>query len=286
MSPMPSNHHSAKCMVRRVLLGVTALTVALASAHAGSGDASELERDILESTDRSGREVVAAAERVYDGYGSEFRELTLTLVDSTGKKSRRRLEYYALEGEKRDDKTVVRFTEPVNVDGTRLLTHEVPGDSDLRWIYLPQLGRVRRIASADQSGAFMGSEFAYEDLTMRELDEFTFTMLGKDDCGERECYVYRAVPKNEDSGYSKVIRWRYADNAQERRSEYYDRRGDLLKIRRIRGYRQVDGNWRPRRIVMENVQTARESVIRYHDLAFAIDVRERQFSSRRLDSGF
>jgi len=272
---------------RNRLVGrAAAMVTVLATSSVAAADRSALDRDTLEQVDRSAREVVGAAERMYDGFGSEFRELTLTMVDPTGQTSRRRLEYHALEGDRRDDKTVVRFTAPVNVDGARLLTHEIPGESDLRWIYLPDLGRVRRIASADQSGSFMGSEFAYEDLTMRELDEYEFTMLGRDECGERECYVYRAVPKSEDSGYSKLIRWRYTDNLQERRAEFYDRRGDLLKIRRIRGYREINGNWRPQRVVMENVQTARESIIRYHDLEFDADVRERQFSSRRLDSGF
>ena len=265
-------------------VGMTAGVLATTSAFAATGSA--LNREELSPTDRSGYEIVAAAEQTYDGFGSEFRELTLTLSDATGRESQRKLEYRSLEGERRDDKTVIRFTAPVNVDGARLLTHEIPGESDLRWIYLPELGRVRRIASADQSGSFMGSEFAYEDLSMRELDEFIFTMLGKAECGEKECYVYQAEPKNKDSGYSNILRWRYADNYQEYRSEYYDRRGDLLKVRLISGYRQVEGNWRPEKIVMENVQTRRVSTLVYHNLDFDIDVHERQFSSRRLDSDF
>ncbi len=72
------------------------------------------------------------------------------------------------------DKSLFVFDEPRDVQGTAFLIHAHREDADDQWLYLPALKRVKRISSANRSGSFMGSEFAYEDMTAQEVEKFTY----------------------------------------------------------------------------------------------------------------
>ena len=90
-----------------------------------------------------------------------------------GQESRRQLRVQVLEVSDDGDKSLFVFDEPRDVQGTAFLIHAHREDADDQWLYLPALKRVKRISSANRSGSFMGSEFAYEDMTAQEVEKFT-----------------------------------------------------------------------------------------------------------------
>ena len=87
--------------------------------------------------------------------------------------------------------------------GTALLSHTKILAADDQWLFLPALQLVKRISSANKSGPFVGSEFAYEDLASQELDKYDYRFLGEQPCGDLTCYVVERVPAYENSGYTK-----------------------------------------------------------------------------------
>ena len=226
----------------------------------------------------SGEEIEIRQDRMQTGYGGETREMTMTLINAQGEQSQRKLRFEGFEGAERRDRTIIRFDYPADVRGTALLTHEQGVGDDDQWLFLPAVQRVKRIASSNQSGSFVGSEFAYEDLVVRQIDKYTYRYLGDAALDGRDCYVIEYLPKNKKSGYSKLVRWRIQDNLQELRTDFYDRKGELLKQRFIEGHRQVNGFWRVAKVTVKNVQTNKSSVLSFDQISIKVALPESRFN--------
>jgi len=218
------------------------------------------------------------------GYVGETRQMTLTLISPQGEESVRKLAFEGFEGGNRHDKSLLRFTFPADMKGATLLTHEQGDGDDDQWLYLPAVKRIKRIATTNQSGSFMGSEFAYEDLVVRQLDKYEYRYIGDETIDGKDCYVIERTPKNKASGYSRVVRWRMKDNLQELRSDYYDRKGELLKRRDMEGHHLVDGYWRVKRILVANVQTNRKSTISFDDVKLKVQLAAERFSVQEFNA--
>jgi hypothetical protein len=111
----------------------------------------------------------------------------MLLADRHGERSRRDLRIRVLETPGDGDKLLFIFDSPPDVRGTLMLTHSHGSRPDDQWLYLPAFGRVKRIASANKPGPFMGSEFAYEDLASQEVDKYGYRWLREEPCGPRQC---------------------------------------------------------------------------------------------------
>lgn len=231
-----------------------------------------------------GMEIERRQDAMQSGYVGEIRSMTLTLFNAQNEQSVRKLTFTGFEGRERQEKTLLTFTYPVDMKGSSLLTHEHGEADDDQWLYLPEVRRVKRIASSNRSGSFMGSEFAYEDLVVRQLDKWDFSYVGDETIDGKDCYVVERTPKNRSSGYSKVRVWRMKDNLQELRSQYFDRKGELLKERVMEGHRLIDGFWRVRSITVSNVQTNKKSVLSFDDVKLKLSLPERQFSVQEFNA--
>jgi hypothetical protein len=243
----------------------------------------------VRSADRSpeqvkAREIEVQADALQKDYKAERRQMTLTLINAQGQQSVRKVIYESLEGKDRQDKTLISFAYPPDLKGTSLLTYEHTVGDDDQWLYLPTLQRVKRIASSNKSGSFMGSEFAYEDLVARQLEKFDYRYLREEQVDARRCHVIERIPRDKNSGYSKIVQWRLADNLQELKSEYYDRKGELLKYRLMDGHHQVAGIWRANKITVTNVQTSKKSVLSFDEIAIKIDLPAGKFQVQSLES--
>ena len=174
------------------------------------------------------------------------------------------------------------FDTPRDIEGTALLSHAKILDPDDQWLYLPALKRVKRISSSNKSGPFVGSEFAFEDFTAIELNKFDYSYVGEEPCGDLTCDVLERTPRYENSGYTKQVSWVDQTDYQIRKVEFYDRRGDLLKVLELKDYRNYDGVWRPHLMSMTNVQTNKETDLVYGDYNFGVGLDENDFVKGRL----
>jgi len=118
-------------------------------------------------------EIAEKSDKVTDGFESSIAQTEMILINASGQQSIRKLEMKTLEGEN-GDKTISTFLTPADVKGTKTLTHEHVDRDDDQWLYLPALKRVKRIASSNKSGSFMGSEFSYEDIGNQNYNKFTY----------------------------------------------------------------------------------------------------------------
>jgi hypothetical protein len=206
-----------------------------------------------------GRQITEETDRRNNGFGDSQAEITMTLKSASGELSERQLRMRSLEEpqEGRGDKSLIVFDLPRDVQGTTLLTHTNILEPDDQWIYLPSVARVKRISSANKSGPFLGSEFAYEDLTALEVGKYNYMWLRDEPCpaamADRTCYVVERQPLYENSGYSRQIAWTDAVDYQLRKVEFYNLQGALLKTLTLTDYRlYLDKFWRAHDLMMEN----------------------------------
>jgi outer membrane lipoprotein-sorting protein len=232
-----------------------------------------------------GFEIAARSDRSDVGFGNSRVELQMILRNAAGQESTRKLEISTLEkpDESVGDKSLVLFDTPRDIEGTALLSHAKILDPDDQWLYLPALKRVKRISSSNKSGPFVGSEFAFEDFTAIELNKFDYRHIGTKTCGALQCDVLERLPRYAKSGYSKQISWVDREIFQIRKVEFYDRRGDLLKVLELDDYRQYDnGVWRAHKLTMKNLQTNKETDLIYRDYAFNVNLDSKDFLKGRL----
>jgi hypothetical protein len=234
--------------------------------------------------DRMGFEIAARADRTDRGFGDSEVELEMVLRNAAGKESRRRLKITTLEipDETVGDKSLVVFDNPNDIKGTALLSHANILDPDNQWLFLPALKRVKRISSANKSGPFVGSEFAFEDFTALELNKYDYTYLREEEIDGLSTDVVERAPRYENSGYTRQVSWVDQDVYQVRKVEFYDRRGDLLKTLTLNDYRNYDGVWRSQRMEMVNHQTGKSTDFIYGDYQFDVGLEEGDFVKGRL----
>ena len=205
---------------------------------------------------QKGYEISARSDRTDHGFGDSKVDATMILRNAAGQVSERSLSFSTLEKEDESvgDKSLVIFNSPKDVEGTALLSHAKILEPDDQWLYLPALKRVKRISSANKSGPFVGSEFAFEDFTITELNKFTYEYVGEEEVDGMMMDVVARFPRYEKSGYTKQISWIDQDIHQARKVEFYDRRGDLLKTLTLSDYRDYDGIWRAHKFTMVKPQ--------------------------------
>ena len=189
----------------------------------------------------------------------------MVLVNRRGDESTRRLRSMSLEVEGDGDKSLVVFDTPRDVKGTAMLTFTHKTAPDDQWLYLPALKRVKRISSANKSGSFMGSKFAYEDLSSEEVEKYTYRWLREDSCPGDDyrgvtCFVVERYPVDEKSGYTRQIVWIDQQEYRTLQIEYYDRKRSLLKTLTVTRFeRYLNRVWRPNEMRMVNHQTGRRT---------------------------
>lgn len=237
------------------------------------------------SSEQRGRWIAEQAEERDAGFGDSETEITMRLVSDDGRVRERRLAWQTLENPDPNDgdKSLVVFHEPRDIAGTAFLTHTHIGREDDQWLYLPALKRVKRIAASNMTGAFMGSEFSYEDLLSDEVEKFDYRWLRDEPCVELTCYVLERVPRYEDSGYSRQLVW--LDRAQYRavRIEYYDRRERLEKTLTLDDYKlYLERFWRAHEYLMTNHLTGRQTRLSFAPYAFGTGLTEQDFDPGAL----
>lgn len=177
----------------------------------------------------------------------------MILRNSSGQESRRVMDQSVLEENADGDKTLIVFREPKKVRGTALLTHAHSDREDDQWLYLPKLGRVKRISGSSKAGSFLGSEFAYEDLAPLEVDDYTYKYLRDETLNGMAMFVVERYPIDKDSGYTRQILW--VDQKEYRifQADFYDRKDVHAKRLTVSEYKQYLGkHWRPHFLTMVN----------------------------------
>lgn len=258
------NYLLTKSLAFSTLLALGCPSVALASAEKG-----------LEiATERKARD---------EGWGDSVASMQMILRNAQGETSTRKMRLKSLEVADDGDKGLTIFDQPRDVKGTAFLNHSHTIDADDQWLYLPALKRVKRISSRNKSGPFMGSEFAYEDLSSFELEKYTFTYLRDEQVGGSDTFVLEQIPTDKNSGYTKQQVWLDKDYYRPIQVEFYDRKGSLLKTLELDDYElYLDKYWRAHTMAMTNHQTGKSTLLTTKDLKFQTGLRAKDFEKNIL----
>ena len=240
---------------------------------------------VAQTPEEKGRAIAEEADRQDFGWHDNATVMRMVLRNRGGQESVRELRRQALESNEagRGDKSILIFDSPRDIQGTALLSHTRILEPDDQWLYLPALRRVKRISSGNKSGPFVGSEFAYEDLVSQEVDKYEYRWLRDEQCGDLECAVVERYPRYENSGYTRQIVWWDKQEYRVQRIEYYDRKDAQLKTLTYENYNEYEGEyWRPDRMVMENRQNGKTTVLLFEGWTFGSGVSENDFTASRL----
>lgn len=234
----------------------------------------------------TGRDIV---QKVHDRPDGDTRssELSMTLVNKSGSKRERKITSFAMDVGK-DTKQIMFFRYPNDVKGTGFLTvdyDDINKDDD-KWLYLPAMKKTRRISGkSSKTDYFMGSDFTYDDVGQRNIDEDTHTFVREEKVDGIDCWVVESVPKKSDEIFSKKIMWIRKDCLIAAKVEYYDKLGKLHRLLKVESVMQVDGFWAIGKMTMGNVQSNHKTILEFGELKFNIPLDAKTFTVPRLERG-
>jgi len=238
---------------------------------------------VAQTAEEKGLEIAVEADKRDMGFGDVTSSLTMTLKNANGDTSIRKMRSKTLEVQGDGDKGLTIFDKPADVKGTAFLSFTHVLEADDQWLYLPALKRVKRISSKNKSGPFMGSEFAFEDLSSREVEKYKYLYLKDETVGAEDAFVIEVRPNYKYSGYTRSVVWISKATYQPLKINYFDRKNSLLKTMMATGYKQyLDKYWRPDQMKMVNHQTKKETLLEFSDYKFQTGLKPRDFSKASL----
>jgi len=229
-----------------------------------------------------GRAIMQRFTEQENGFGDFRGDVTMTIRERNGKEFDRHMEVRILEDGDRGEKRLFVFNKPRTINGTTLLSHTLDS-SESQWIYLPAFKRVKRISSHNKSGAFVSSEFSYEDLSSIELEKYSYQYLTEEVVDGNPCYLIKMTPLLKGSGYQSQIAYVDKTDYIFRQMDYFDKRGNALKTLKLHDYQQyLDRFWRPLTLTMVNHQNGRATTMRWSNIVYANGFSEHEFNTNAL----
>jgi len=212
-------------------------------------------------------------------------EMAMDLVDSKGRSTKRSL-YMVRKDFEGPDKMLIRFTRPGDIRGTSFLVWEHKGEDDERFLYLPALGRTRRITSSEKTDSFAGTDFTYEDISGRELEDFTYRLLGDSTLASGEaCYVLESTPVSGGFDYAKSITLVDRESFLPMRSDYVDSKGRISRRFRLIRKEKIDGIWTIMEMSMTDIEGDHRTDLVITGVRYNAGVEDRVFTRRELERG-
>jgi len=222
--------------------------------------------------------------------------MQMRLFDRQGRARERTLGVNGLRGQGgTGDRVLVRFTYPNDIAGTGFLVWERPGGDDDRFLYLPALARVRRITGSERQESFVGSDFTYEDIGGRALDDYAYTLVPEDGSwngkwtdsagASHPAWRLESKARDADALYPKVISTIRKDNFVVVAAEVFNRRGERAKAYRVTKLSQVQGIWTVMASAMANEIDRTRTELAVIEARYNTGLAERDFSRRELENG-
>ena len=209
----------------------------------------------------------------------------MTLVDAKGGERVRALEVKRVKT-KEGWSTRIEFLEPKDVAGTVLLSVEKAGGVS-QHLYLPGVKRVRKVTGSQRGGAFMGSDFSYEDLAPREVEKSTYTLLAEETVAGKACYTVEATPKKgTETGYTKSILSIAKDDFVTLRMRLFDKNGEAKVLEVDPAKVKAEGDVRiPQHMVMTSKKDGHKTVIEVEAVDLKAKIDPAVFDPASLDRG-
>ena len=209
--------------------------------------------------------------------------MVMVLVDRQNRKKMRKLDYYAKKTENGTN-TFIRFLEPADLKGTSFLTIGYEKGDDEQRLYLPSLGKARRISSSNKGGKFMGSDLYFFDLEDRGFDDSDYEYLKDDIYNDMSCHLVATYPKDKDAPYSKQILWINKDNWFAYKIESFDkkRKDRMIKTIVMLDVKDYNGVLIPEKIVVDNHKDNHKTLLQRQDIKVNVGLKDDIFTVQNL----
>jgi hypothetical protein len=229
------------------------------------------------------RQIVAESQQRGHSQSQQY-EGTLEVMGSPNKIALKRWVFQRI-GSYGASKAILRFTEPAEVKGVALLIVTHPDRSSDQWIWTPALGRERRIASQDRSTRFFGTDFSFEDLEDRDVNQFDFKLVGEEIYDGQRCWKIESKPKaGKSSQYTSSLLMIRKDIYVVVQIENFAK--DKL-VRRIHysDVQKQDGIWTARTIEVLDAIRGSRTVLKFEKLRYNIPMKAESFTLEALRHG-
>ena len=180
-------------------------------------------------------------------------------------------------------KSYTRFTEPADIDGTAFLTWENKGRDDDQFLYLPSLKRVRRIVASQKKSRFVNTDYTYEDMQSRDVDEDRHRLLNEEKCQGYDCWVLESKPIDpKSSQYGKRISWIVKQAYIPIRMDYFDNRDRKVKQYRAAILKKIDGIWTAIEYEMHDLRREHRTLMKLTEMRYNRGLDDRIFTKTYL----
>lgn len=233
-------------------------------------------------------EIVARSQVAFHYAGDDMRaRVTMHLIDREGHTRTRvmtMLRRDVAEGGKQ--KYFIYFHEPGDVRRMTFMVWKHPEKEDERWIFVPAVDLVRRIAADDKRSSFVGSDFTYEDISGRDPVDDTHVLKGEEVLDGRDCFVVESTPKDAVE-FTRRVSWIDKVSFLPLKEEYYDRQGELYRVFSANEVKDVGaegGTAYPTVVhrIMRNVKTGHRTEVVFEFVAYDLGLADADFSERRM----
>jgi len=178
-------------------------------------------------------------------------------------------------------KYFIYFHQPSDVKDTTFMVYKYPDRDDDRWLFIPAINLVKRIATNDKYSSFVGSDFSYEDISGRKLKEDTYRLLKEEELNGKGCYVIESLPKGS-AEYTKRISWIDKVSYLPLKEEFYDTQNDLYKQFEALEIKDINGIPTAIKRAMKNVKTGHRTEVTFQSTKYNLGIGDDIFSERYL----
>jgi outer membrane lipoprotein-sorting protein len=212
---------------------------------------------------------------------SEHYTGTLQVIDAHRKVAEKRWIFDRI-GSHGDSKSILRFTAPPEVKGVALLVVNHPDRASDQWMWTPALERDRRIALQDRSGRFFGTDFSFEDLEERDVNQFSYKLLGEEAMAGVACWKLESRPKQtKASQYTASQLWIRKDNYAIVRIDHYKKDAVVRRIE-YSDIENIQGIWTPRTIAVTDIARNSSTVMKIENLRYNLPMQDSDFTVEAL----
>jgi hypothetical protein len=255
---------------------VTAVVVGLWAAHCASNWSGSA---TLRAADEA-RAIVAEVQKRTDARSQRYEGL-LQVFDAQGKVSDKRWSLDRL-GSHGNSRVVLRFTAPAEVKGVAILIVNHPDRASDQWMWTPAIERDRRIALQDRSTRFFGTDFSFEDLEERDVDQYDYSLLGEETLDGSASWKIQSIPKQRKSSqYTKSVVWIRKDTYTFARIENYSRE-QLVRRLVYSDVQNVQGIWTARVLEMSDVRRGSRTRLTLDKLQYNVPMKDEDFTLQAL----
>jgi outer membrane lipoprotein-sorting protein len=226
------------------------------------------------------RQIVEEAQHRTDARSQRYEGL-LQVFDPKGKVSDKRWTLERL-GSHGTSRMVLRFTAPAEVKGVALLVVNHPDRASDQWMWTPAYERDRRIALQDRSTRFFGTDFSFEDLEERDVDQYDYALLGDDTIDGTAAWKIQSVPKQgKSSQYTKTVVWIRKDTYAIARIESYIK-DDVVRRLNYSNIQNVQGIWTARQLEMTDLRRGSRTRLTLDNLQYNVPMKEEDFTLQSI----